>query len=162
MAAPPQKITSATMMTVVATAPRAATLSGRNGTPSRRTQRTSDALISTTPATAHRLAGGGARSGGGRSDVRDGDVESVTWLWARSRICRPAAAVGRNRYGSVDSAPFRPTENRPFACPRNFPCSSHSRDASCMNLYWVVSQTAKWVAHAIVTSTLRSVPVRSS
>lgn len=77
IAAPPQKMTSATTIMAVATVPRAATPSGRNGTPSRRTQRTSDALISTTPTTAHGLARGGARTGA-RPDVSDGDAESVT------------------------------------------------------------------------------------
>ena len=54
MTAPPQNATSATMTTLVATTPRAATLKGRNGTPSSTTHRGSDPAMSTTPTRVHR------------------------------------------------------------------------------------------------------------
>ena len=53
-AAPTQNATSATTMTAVATAPRPAMLTGRNGTPSRQTHRSNDRLIRMTPAKAQR------------------------------------------------------------------------------------------------------------
>ena len=67
-AAPTQNATSATTMTAVATAPRPAMLTGRNGTPSRQTHRSNDRLIRMTPAKAQRLRGGVGPVDGG-SDV---------------------------------------------------------------------------------------------
>jgi len=53
MTAPPQNATSATMTILVATTPRAATLKGRNGTPSSTTHRGSDPAMRTTPTRVH-------------------------------------------------------------------------------------------------------------
>ena len=55
MTAPSQKATSAMTMSAVATVHRAATLNGRNGTPSRQTHRNNDRPIRMTPAKAQRL-----------------------------------------------------------------------------------------------------------
>lgn len=68
MTAPSQKATSAMTMSAVATVHRAATLNGRNGTPSRQTHRSNDRLIRMTPAKAQRLRGGVGPVDGG-SDV---------------------------------------------------------------------------------------------